>query len=319
MQKDPTGATILRGVPRSYSRDILRSVLPTIIRQPLGIVHRWALRNTRYSLSRLGAGLSPNFIIIGVQRGGTTSLFDWLATIPQIIFPIYKEVHFFDNQWPANLHTYNSFFPTKLAPHIAALTARGVKYSVGESSPYYMFHPDLPRRLVELLPDVKLIACLRNPIDRAYSHYHHERNMKREPFETFEDAITHEDARLTGEEERMLHDITYKSYAHWRFGYLGPGIYHRQITNWLNFFPRDKFMFIKSEKMYKDPEATVNDTLKFLGLEPNWKYDRDRFYIDSAYAPEPIAANTRKRLNEYFQPHNKALATLIGDEFNWPE
>jgi hypothetical protein len=137
---------------------------------------------------RLGSGrlrVLPDFIIIGGQRCGTTALFNLLGQHPCVETSHPKEVHYFDLQYARPLNWYRQHFPTMMSMRARAL--RGRRVVSGEPSPYYLFHPRVPERLHDL-PGTRLIALLRNPVDRAYSHYQHEVRLGVETL-PFEDAI----------------------------------------------------------------------------------------------------------------------------------
>src|SRR5919201_6138602 len=146
----------------------------------------------------------PGFLILGTRRGGTTSLFNYLLEHPSVapLFPSaqnIKGVHYFDKQHAKGRAWYRSHFPTVIFS--AFWRVRGYRMIAGEASPYYLFHPWAPQRAHELVPHAKLIVLLRNPVDRAYSHY---RERVRNGVEdlTFEEAIEREPARLAGELDR---------------------------------------------------------------------------------------------------------------------
>ena len=101
----------------------------------------------------------PDFLIIGAQKCGTSSMFAYLNQHPQMKLPDVKEIHFFDLNYSNGLDWYTSHFPP------ASLSHRMV---TGEASPYYLFHPHVPERVRLHCPDVKLVVMLRNPVDRAY-------------------------------------------------------------------------------------------------------------------------------------------------------
>jgi hypothetical protein len=117
-------------------------------------------------------GVLPDFIIIGAMKSGTTSLYNYLVQHPNVLKGAKKEIHFFDWQYEKGLPYYRSQFPTQ--PYkIFMRSFRKYEFICGEASPYYFFHPHVARRVAQDLPHVKLIAILRNPVDRAYSHYWH--------------------------------------------------------------------------------------------------------------------------------------------------
>src|SRR5690606_121408 len=98
----------------------------------------------------------------------------------------------------------------------------------GEASPYYMFHPLAARRAKQVCPRARLIVALRNPTERAYSHYHHEKRKRREPL-SFEEALAQEDQRLAGEGERIINGSVTSSFTHQHYSYKARGNYARQL------------------------------------------------------------------------------------------
>ena len=122
---------------------------------------------------RARLGLGPDFLIIGTQRGGTTSLYDYLSEHPCIAGAVKKEIEFFDLNYHRGIGWYRAHFPSVLE-RLYARRARGRKLVTGEATPYYLFHPHAPRRMQEAAPESRLIILLRNPVERAYSHYWHE-------------------------------------------------------------------------------------------------------------------------------------------------
>jgi hypothetical protein len=162
---------------------------------------------------------------------------------------------------------------------------------------------------------VKLIALLRNPVDRAYSHYQHEVRKRREPL-SFEDAIDAEAERLTGERERMLADEGYVSDRHSFYSYLSRGMYVDQLEAWTALFPRERLLLLSSEDLYQDPHAVVERVLAYLGLPP---YELPRYGNLNQARYAPMRTETRRRLTEYFEPHNRRLYEFVGRNFGWEE
>src|SRR5436189_26280 len=121
----------------------------------------------------------PDFLILGAQKAGTTALYAYLRWHPQVTGPSFKEVSFFDRHYARGERWYRAHLPVR---------RRAV---VGEASPSYLFHPLAPERVARMLPEARLIALLRNPVDRAFSHYQHEVALGREQL-SFEDALAGE-------------------------------------------------------------------------------------------------------------------------------
>src|SRR6266540_3594706 len=170
------------------------------------------LRRLRADYRQLTSGFRglPSVLIIGAQRSGTTSLFNYLTQHPDVLPPLGKEIHYFDFHYARGVDYYRGRFPYSHRLRNGALTL--------DATPYYLMHPLVPQRAARLLPDVKLIAVLRNPISRALSHYQHEVRGGREPL-SFVEALDKEAERLAGEEERLREEPGYYSWNHHRYGY----------------------------------------------------------------------------------------------------
>jgi ubiquinone/menaquinone biosynthesis C-methylase UbiE len=246
----------------------------------------------------------PHFIIIGTQKGGTNSLYHYLVQHPQILPATQKEIHYFSLNYQQGWQWYQSQF---------LLEADGINYITGEGSPYYLFHPQVPQRVYQNCPDTKLIVLLRNPVDRAISHYYWEVKLGFESL-SFPAAIAQEPQRLAGEVEKLEQDPNYYSYNHQHFSYLSRGIYIHQLQRWLDIFPQNQFLFLQSEAFYANPEAVVNQVFQFLGLE---SYQLHEYPVINANAYAKISATLRQRLTKYFEPYNQQLADLLNQEFSW--
>jgi hypothetical protein len=184
----------------------------------------------------------------------------------------------------------------------------------GEASPYYMFHPRVPDRVNALLPHVKLIALVRDPVERTFSAYHHQVRRGSESL-SFVEAIEQEPHRLAGEVEKLMQDDTYRSHSHRHHSYLARGIYADQLDAWLRVFPRPQMLVIKSEDFFDRPADVVGEVLTFLGLPPFTSQTFQRFNVGEYEQMDP---EVRKRLVEYFAPRNERLYKLLGRDFGWP-
>ncbi len=260
--------------------------------------------------------LLPDFLIIGTQRGGTTSLYHYLQAHPYIAPATSKDTHFFDKKFSKGLDWYRGHFPTRLEKFYAE-HLRGHPFVTGEASPSYLFYPHVPKRVARVLPHVKLIILLRNPVSRAYSQYYHAIELGHETF-SFEESIQCEQERTAREHEKILADEYYYSQAYKHLSYLSRGIYVDQLQAWMSLFPREQFLILKSEDLYADPAAIVNQVLAFLNLpqvETQASKSEYKQYNNNAYPK--MDAGLRKRLVEYFEPHNARLYDLLGVNFGW--
>lgn len=255
----------------------------------------------------------PDYLIIGTQRGGTTSLYNYLVQHPQV-YPLFfkKGIHFFDTHYSRGFAWYRSHFPTVMYRQYVK-KARGYDLLAGEGSPYYIFHPHAPLRIAERLPHVKLIAMLRDPVERAFSHYQHE---VARGFETlpFEEAIEREPERMDGELERMKADPSYYSFSHQHHTYLARGLYVEQLQVWHSLFPREQMLILKSEDFFSDTDDVFKQVLRFLGL-PGWSLPSYARHNARRYAG--LNEQTRRRLAAYFTEPNRRLYEYLGVDLRW--
>ena len=254
----------------------------------------------------------PNFLIIGVSKSGTTSLYHYLTQHPSVTPALIKEVYFFDRSYNRGLAWYRAFFPTVLERYYS-ITKNKKEFLTGEATPCYIFNPHVPRRVFNTIPDAKLIVLLRNPVDRAYSFYHHQLRSGVESL-SFEDAIESEEERLRGELEKMMDDENYFSFNRQYYSYLSRGIYVDQLRNWMKFFPREQILILESERLFTDPISIFNKIVGFLNLPGAETMELKKLNIK----PYPeINPATRERLVDYFKPHNQKLYDFLGVDFGW--
>jgi hypothetical protein len=244
----------------------------------------------------------PDFLILGAQKAGTTALYAYIRWHPGITGPSWKEVSFFDRHYERGDSWYRGHFPIRAGDRL-----------IGEASPGYLFHPLAPERIKSTVPDARLIVLLRDPVDRALSHYHHEVALGREPL-SFEDAIEAEAERTRGEEERMVHDPRYFSQACWDYTYLARGRYAEQLERWLGVFPREQLLVLPSEELAAEPSKTYAGVLGFLGAQPHELGSYPPLYKQE-YGE--MRADTRRRLAEHFAEPNRRLNELLGRDFGW--
>lgn len=270
------------------------------------------LRN-RFRCYTSSIRLLPSFIIIGAQRAGTTSLFKYMCQHPNLVSPLGKEIHFFDLNYEKGLSWYRSRFPVKNRSFLPEIRKARNDLITGEASPYYIFHPLVPERIKRHFPEIKLIVLLRNPVDRAYSHYDHQRRQGRESL-SFEEAIEKEESRLSGEKEKIHEKENYSSFAYRRFSYIKRGEYANQLESWFDLFPREQILVIWSEEFFSEPQAKLNSAFTFIN-QPEAEIDVEKKYNQGEY--EPMSGSTREKLREHFEPHNRRLESLLNRELPW--
>lgn len=189
----------------------------------------------------------PNFIVCGIQKGGTTSLYHYLREHPEVFMSETKEVNFF--------HLHFDRGPDWYASHFADV---GKETAIGEASPNYMHHPGVARRIHDLLPDAKLLFVLRDPVDRAYSNFWF--NIGREtwdPSASFSDVLRTEDGA-----DRLIEK----------------GYYHRHLGGFLEHFDRDRILVLLNEDLQSNPEEVMRDCYRFLDVSEDFVPETDRRY-----------------------------------------
>ena len=264
---------------------------------------RKILRGTFRTYGRATADLRqlPDFLILGAQKAGTTALYAYLRWHPQITGPSFKEVSFFDRHYARGERWYRAHLPIRRS---------GI---VGEASPSYLFHPLAPERVARMLPRARMIALLRDPVDRAFSHYQHEVALGREDL-SFEDALAREAERMAGEVDRMLRDPSYFSYPWWNYTYAARGRYAEQLERWLAAFPREQLLILFTEELAADTGGTYTRVLDFLGVERRGLESYPRIFEREYGGMEP---STRALLEDQFAGSNRRLEQLLERDLPW--
>ena len=255
----------------------------------------------RWRKSSACGRLRPSFLIIGAQRSGSTSLYQYLVTHPLILPALRKEVHYFDFQYMKGLAWYLAHFPFNHRPWS---TRRRI---TGEASPYYMVHPMAPARVRGFNRDMKLIAVLRDPVDRAFSHYQHELSWGTETL-TFHDALAAEPERLSSHQHLLRQAPHYYSYNHHHFSYLDRGRYGHYLKMWLDHFPGKQVLVLNTEEMLADPSRIVNEVFAFLGL-PEHEIRAPHVFNKRSY--RPMDRDTRNRVEYYYRGDRQLLETVL--------
>jgi hypothetical protein len=273
---------------------------------------RWSAQ--AYARPTAGLRLLPDYLIIGAQRAGTTSLHRYLVQHPGVRTMLRTKGCTSSTPptagaWPG---TPRASRPG-CRPGRSVARRHGLELRTGEASPYYLFHPHVPGRVAEHLPRVRLIALLRDPVQRAYSHYQHE---VARGFETlsFEEAIEAEPARLAGETERLLAEPLHNSFAHQHHSYLARGRYAEQLDRWRPLFGDGQLLVLSSERFFAEPERTLRRVLDFLELPA---FTPDGFQRHNAHHYRQMGRAVRGRLVEHYREPNRRLYQALGDDLGW--
>jgi tetratricopeptide (TPR) repeat protein len=238
----------------------------------------------------------PNFIIIGSQRCGTTSLYTYLAEHPQILTPIKKEMDFFSWHFQRGIDWYLAHFPPM---------PQGGEFITGEASPSYFDFREAPERLYSACPQAKLIVLLRNPVDRAISHFYRLKGLNWEG-RSLDRAISDEIERLNQNPEYIIGPEP--------GNYLARGRYIEFIKNWLAFFPREQLLVLQSEDLYAGAAETVQQVLEFLDLP---EYQLSEYQNANPGSYPRVNESVRELLSDYFKPYNQELEEYLGRRFDW--
>jgi hypothetical protein len=261
---------------------------------------------------------APEFVIIGAKRCGTTSLYRYLGEHPQVapLFPSAKRLplmrsdqkgaHYFDSNHARGPRWYRSHFRT-------AWARRRAGQVTGEASPYYLFHPRVPQLAAKEIPDAKLIALLRDPVDRSYSHWSEQRRNGVETL-SFEDALAAEPDRIAGERERLLNDPGAVSFPYEQQSYALQSEYAESFERWRAHYPREQMLVLRSEDLYADPQGTYDRVTAFLGLAPHRLAKPEPW---NAAPRSALAPATRDALIARFVPSEARLRELVDPGLRW--
>ena len=268
----------------------------------------------RLSQPTYRARMLPDFLIVGAQRCGTTSMFGVLSQHPAVFSSVHnkKELRFFDDEYARGLSWYQSHFPVRARAR-ATSRGTGIEPVAFEGSPYYMFHPLAPERIARALPEVRLIVMVRDPVERAYSQHAHQviRGLETESFER---ALELEDSRIDGEAERMASDPSYVSRPHRLYTYRTRGQYAEQLEHLESLFGRDRIHVVDCGDFFADPGPDYDRVLKFLGLPA---LGEPEFMPRNARPRSPIPQSLQAALDEHFLPYDERLAPWLERTPSW--
>ena len=187
----------------------------------------------------------PDFIGIGTQKGGTTTLHHMLSRQNDVYLPRQKELQFFSSKQEKSVEWYSDQFENARA-----------NQTCGEITPYYMFHKDCPRRIGKLIPTIKLIALVRNPIERTLSQYFHAKRLGFEDLDLM--------PALEAEKARMMSGGEYSYQKH---SYVSRSKYNEQLLRFEKYFPKEQLLIIKSEDLFSNSNSTFRKVLDFLEVK----------------------------------------------------
>ncbi len=272
---------------------------------------RWG--RERAALATWDKRVLPDLVLAGVQRSGTTAMFEALYRLPNVERPRRgKGSHYFSYKFSRGWEWFQSQFPTtRWADRVEARTGRPL--FCFDACPYYLFHPFAVERMAQALPDVKVMVMLRDPVRRAESHYHHSVSHGHEDL-PFVEALAREEERMAGEIDRMEQDWSYWSHSHEHHSYFSKGVYVEQLERLFRFYDRDQVMVIQSEEFYRNSNEVLAEVTAWLGLQSvTLDQDDDR----NGHSYKKMDEEMRSHLIELYREPNERLYELLGVRYDW--
>lgn len=238
----------------------------------------------------------PSFLIIGAQKCGTTTLYDCIEQHPGVGKSWRKEVSFFDQNWDRGVGWYKAHFRS----------TRNSQLIFGEATPDYLLNRDSPHRILETFNPTLLITLLRNPVDRAISHYFHEKRLGREK-RNIEDVFDFQNGRLNC--QVVSPPFGFERKRHY-FSYLERGMYFSQLSYWFSVIPQKKFLIVKSEEFFGSPQKILLEIFGKLSLDPHEVPNllpKNVGTYDDKVNPKLVT-----ELREFYRDENRKLLDLTG-------
>ena len=245
----------------------------------------------------------PDFIIAGTVRSGTTSLYYNICEHPSVLSADYDEIGYFDSNYHLGINWYRSMFPTH--KHMNEVKEKTGNSITGEDTPFYFWKKEAAERILKDLPNTKIIMIFRNPVDRAYSNYNLGVRYKTEEL-SFDNAID--------KEIEFLDEHSFRETVDSRRSYVSKGIYENQIRLWFNVFPRKQIHILSTEDMNNNPREELKGIFRFLDID---EYDIKQPQKQKVAEYKQMKKETRKKLLDFYKPHNERFFEMIQHEFEW--
>ncbi|WP_435745241.1 hypothetical protein [Nocardioides sp. SYSU DS0663] len=277
-------------------------------------VSRRAGHLARRQLTRLVPGPReyPAYSIVGAKRAGTTSLDEYLVDHPLVLRGLVeKGCRYYD----VNYERGPAWFRRHLPPtsYVDRLERRlGGRPLVGESSPYYAYHPEAAARMAADVPGIRVFFVLRDPVQRAWSHHRYETARGFETLD-FQAALEQEEARLT------RGSVAERAFAHRHFSYLGRSRYGAQLERLHRVFGPEQVLVLQSERLFAEPAAVMARAFAHLGLEPHHQADyRAHKALVQGSGEAPLPPGSEAWLRERLADDRALLTGLVDLEPVWP-
>ncbi len=248
----------------------------------------------------------PNYLIIGAQKSGTSSLFTYLSMHPQVKNSIKKEIHYFDRNFDKPINWYKQYFPLKF------LINETIK--VGEATPNYLYHPYVPERIKKVLPNIKMIVLLRNPVERVISQYFQAIRKNNEKRPLMQALMEEEQEEKLILEKLAKDQFYYPAEAH--VLYMSRSRYAEQLKRYFKHFDKNQIFIASSKDLLIKPNETLAKIYAFLGIDTQF-YLREINLFNVGTNKQEVPKEVINYLNDYFKPYNEELFDLLGYKIDW--
>lgn len=252
----------------------------------------------------------PNCIIAGAQKAGTSSLYHYLTQHPQVQQSFSKEIHYFSGGTIPEIDTYKKGENWYRAHFAMKRNMRKNDICV-DATPMYLFNPLVPERIKNLIPDCKIIILLRDPVERAISHYFHTQRFGFESL-SIKHAMESEQNRL----KSALDNNDYADPAFRLFSYQSRGLYLEQIKRYQAYFPKEQLLILSTEELFNHPKLILKEVFEFLRIGSEQQISDLRSQNqgnNKLRVPNEVYTD----LKQFFSKPNSQLFEHLDKQFNW--
>lgn len=261
----------------------------------------------------------PDFLVAGTQKGGTTSMFNYLIQHPQIIPPLRKAPQYYSVSWNKPLSFYKAHFP--LESKRQRLQANlGKRLITGEGTPNYIYVVNCIEKIKALNPKLKIVFLLRNPSERAISDHNYglKRNAQNALEKPLEKRIVDEISYLNNLDlSTFFHKDSIVDVVKDNAALLAPGLYFFQLKEWFRLFSKEQLLILKSEDFFENPKRSFDAVTDFLKIESHELEVFDKFNAGTGGAKAKHSGEIESQLNSFFAEHNTKLYELIARDMAW--
>jgi len=257
----------------------------------------------------------PECTVIGTGKGGTTALYYYLNQHPCIAKSAYDELGYYNDNYHLGISWYKSLFPTIFTKK--RIEKEHGKFLTYDVTPQYLRDPANAKRMFNDFPKMKLIALLRNPIDRTYSSYIARKNWNEIPKvngsqETFEQFVEREIELISQYQDSEMSEDYFKNLI--PKSALAQGFYGQFLEKWFEIFDRKQFLILPSSELADHTSKTTNKIFRFLELP---EYNIPDTSKQNTQSYEPMNNETREILISFFKKYNNKLYSLLDRNFDW--